>query len=263
MPPILHDLFYWPMEGGSTDPRAAMALLWVMFGVGALFTGFFMVMRLAGSFRAAAPRALGETAVVAAVVSVAILVWVGRLPDIWLLYILPLPAALTGYALWERFGPGNGARRSTSRIRTLYLKMVLDHDAGLFDGEVIKGTYRGMVLSTMTLEELRLLQVEVSSDPNSVHTLNAYLDHAHAHAGARREETAGGGETGNGQGSHRQANGAMSEEEALNLLGLSRGASVDEIKASHRRLIKQVHPDHGGTDYLAHKINEAKNLLLG
>ncbi|MEN8194965.1 MAG: DnaJ domain-containing protein [Pseudomonadota bacterium] len=240
-----------------------MALLWVMFGVGAVFTGFFLVMRLAGRLQTAAPRALGETAVVAAVFSVTILVWVGRLPAIWLLYALPFPVAVIGYALWGRFRPGNGAKRSKSRIRTLYLKMVLDHDAGLFDGELIKGTYRGTVLSTMTLEELRLLQVEVSSDPDSVNILNAWLDHAHN--GARRGESTGAGANhdGNGRQSHRQTNGDMHEEEAWNLLGLSRGASADEIKASHRRLIKQVHPDHGGTDYLAHKINEAKNLLLG
>lgn len=263
MPPILYDVFYWTMQGGPSDPRTAMVLLWVMFGLGAVFTGFFLVMRLAGRLRTAAPRALAETAVVGTFLSMAILVWVGRLPTVWLLYVLPFSAAAIGYASWERFGPAKGARRSQSHIRTLYLKMILDHGAGLFDGQVIKGTYRGAVLSSMTIEELRLLQVEVSSDPDSVNILNAYLDHAHA--GARRGESAGAGAGGNGNGrqSSRQTGGGMNEEEAWNLLGLNRGASVDEIKASHRRLIKQVHPDHGGTDYLAHKITEAKNLLLG
>lgn len=55
----------------------------------------------------------------------------------------------------------------------------------------------------------------------------------------------------------------MSEDEAWSLLGLSKGASADDTKLSYRRLMKQVHPDHGGTDYLAHKVTEAKNLLLG
>jgi len=187
MPPILYNLFQWPMGGGSLDPRTAMALLWLMFGTGAVFTGFFLVTRLAGRFRTAVPRALGETAVVAAVVSVAIMVWSGRLPEIWLLYCLPLPAVLTGYALWEIFG---------------------------------------------------------------------------SEKWARREETAATGASGDRDGPRQQANGAMNEDEAWNLLGLSRGASAVEIKTSHRRLIKQVHPDHGGTDYLAHKINEAKKLLL-
>lgn len=260
MPPILYDILSWPTTAGPSDTRAALALLWVMFGAGAVFTGFFLIMRLASRYRTTAPRALGETVTVAAVISVAILTWTGRLPPVWLLYVLPFPVAAIGYALWDRFGR-SGPRRSKSQMRTTYLKMVLDHDTGLFDGLVIKGTYRGTALSTMTLDELRLLQVEVSPDPESVHILNTYLDHAHA--GARREETGDAGANGKTHQSSRQANGGMGEEEARDLLGLSRGASADEIKASHRRLIKQVHPDHGGTDYLAHKINQAKDLLLG
>lgn len=262
MPPILYDVFFWPVEGGQPDPGTVAVLLWAMFGANAIFTGFFLAMRLAGRLRTAAPRAFAEAAVMCAVVSVSILVWAGRLPAIWLLYALPLPMAAIGYALWQRFGPGDKSRRSKSRVRTTYLTMILDHDAGLFDGEVIKGKFRGTALSTMILAELRLLQVEVSPDPESVHILNAYIDHAHP--SERRDESAEEGRSnGNGRQPGSQTNGSMSEEEALNLLGLSRGAPADEIKASHRRLIKQVHPDQGGTNYLAHKINEAKRVLLG
>ena len=268
MPPILYDSFHWSSGIGPSDPRTVVTLMWIMFGAGAIVTGFFLIRRLAGRSGTAAPRALAEAAVIAGVISVAILVWTGRLSNVWLLYISPLPMVAIGYMAWERFGLGHGARKSKSRIGTLYLKMVLDHDASLFDGKVIKGVYRGTVLSAMTLEELRLLQVEVSSDPDSVNVLNAYLDHVHA--GARRDGAAGAGAdadadadaNGNDRQAHRRTNGAMSEEEARNLLGLPKGASAVDIKASHRRLIKQVHPDHGGTDYLAHKINEAKNLLL-
>jgi hypothetical protein len=55
---------------------------------------------------------------------------------------------------------------------------------------------------------------------------------------------------------------AMSTKEALSVLGLREGASKDEIRAAHRRLIQQTHPDKGGTNYLAAKINEAKDVLL-
>jgi len=56
---------------------------------------------------------------------------------------------------------------------------------------------------------------------------------------------------------------SMSRSEALSVLGLREGASKDQIRAAHRRLIQQTHPDKGGTNYLAAKINQAKDVLLG
>jgi hypothetical protein len=56
--------------------------------------------------------------------------------------------------------------------------------------------------------------------------------------------------------------GTMSRGEALNVLGLQDGATEADIRAAHRRLIVQIHPDKGGTSYLAAKINEAKDVLL-
>ncbi len=52
-------------------------------------------------------------------------------------------------------------------------------------------------------------------------------------------------------------------EEAYRVLGLPPGASREEIKAAHRRLMQRVHPDHGGSDELAARVNKAKDLLLG
>jgi hypothetical protein len=54
----------------------------------------------------------------------------------------------------------------------------------------------------------------------------------------------------------------MSAGEAYEVLGLRPGATVDEIKAAHRNLMKRSHPDQGGTAYLASKVNEAKEVLL-
>jgi len=263
MPPILYDYLHWPMAGVQADARSVAALLWIMFGIGAIVAGFYLVMRLAGRYRVPAPRALTETAFIAAFLSVLILVLGGQLGTAWLFYAMPLPLAVAGYALWD----SRGRKRSRSETRTAWLRIVLDHEGGIFDGKVIKGVYRGRALSTMTLDELRLLQVELVADIESVNILNAYLDFAHA--GARRSQSSDSGadntyRTNNGgrRESRSGVNGGMSEEEAWNLLGLAKGASAEDIKQSYRRLMKQVHPDHGGTAYLAQKMTEAKNLLL-
>jgi len=71
---------------------------------------------------------------------------------------------------------------------------------------------------------------------------------------------AGGGNRGGGP---RSASGAMSRAEALDVLGLKEGATPDDIRDAHRRLIANLHPDKGGSDYLAAQINQAKDVLLG
>jgi DnaJ-domain-containing protein 1 len=55
----------------------------------------------------------------------------------------------------------------------------------------------------------------------------------------------------------------MDEAEALQVLGLERGAAPEEIKQAHRRLMAKLHPDSGGSNFLAVQINRAKDILLG
>ena len=54
----------------------------------------------------------------------------------------------------------------------------------------------------------------------------------------------------------------MDRQEALKVLGLAENPSREEVIAAHRRLMQKVHPDHGGSTYLAQQLNEAKRVLL-
>jgi hypothetical protein len=75
---------------------------------------------------------------------------------------------------------------------------------------------------------------------------------------ARRQGN-GHGQGGNG---HDPLSTAMSDAEALEILGLGPDAAAADIGEAHRRLLQLVHPDHGGSHYLTVKINQAKDVLL-
>ncbi|MSP05448.1 MAG: hypothetical protein EXR05_09500 [Acetobacteraceae bacterium] len=69
-------------------------------------------------------------------------------------------------------------------------------------------------------------------------------------------------QTGSGE-ALRASPGTMSSGEALQILGLKSGSSTEEIKAAHRRLMAAAHPDHGGSDWIAARLNQARDVLLG
>lgn len=155
---------------------------------------------------------------------------------------------------WRGPTPGQA-----SDIETAYLRMRLDHDTGELDGTVLDGPFRGRQLSELSLVDLKgLLQECRVNDPQSVPILESYLDRVHG-ADWRGGEQAAGGAGASGA----RPGGGMTVEEAYEVLGLRPGASKDEIREAHHRLMLKNHPDHGGSTYIAAKLNQAKELLLG
>ncbi|KPK40482.1 MAG: hypothetical protein AMJ69_02145 [Gammaproteobacteria bacterium SG8_47] len=175
-------------------------------------------------------------------------------------FLLRMLPALPGiFAQYKRQKSAGGpSAGNSSQVTTRFLRMTLDHDSGEMDGVILEGTHQGQHLHELNLDELlALLTGYLHQDEQSAALLQAYLDRIHGEAW--RERYSGGGETRSAQPPPR---GTMSTAEAYEILGLEPGASEQDIIVAHRKLIQKVHPDRGGSNYLAAKINEAKDVLL-
>jgi hypothetical protein len=145
-------------------------------------------------------------------------------------------------------GPTPG---QTSDVETEYLAMVLDHDSGDLGGDILKGTFAGRRIEDLSIAELLVLRDEcVRNDQQSVSVIEAFLDRQY---GPDWRDASDHGDA---------VYGRMSVDEAYQILGLEPGADRDEIERVYRLLMQKMHPDHGGSDYLASKINQAKDVLL-
>jgi len=177
---------------------------------------------------------------------------------------LALPAILAGISAISvgRIGPVDlgGSYRSAgqrSGVTSRWLEMSLEHDTGAMDGTVREGTYAGRRLDELDEDALKALYAELGNDRESRDLFEAYLDRRVA--GWREDGEA---DADPGPRSAPDA-GTMTDEEAYEVLGLAPGATEAEIRDAHRRLMMRVHPDQGGSTFLAAKINEAKDRLLG
>lgn len=167
---------------------------------------------------------------------------------------LPMVSGLFGNAAKAANLGGQGNPFST--LETRFLRVSLDITTGNLDGEVLEGAFEGEFLSKLPLDKLlSLLNVCQTEDPRSAALLSAYLDRHHS-----------GWRTQSSQSNHQQQNHApnhnMSANEARDILGIETSATQDEILQAHRKLIHKLHPDRGGSTYLAAKINQAKDCLL-
>ena len=137
-----------------------------------------------------------------------------------------------------------------SEVETEFIQMSIEHDSGQMSGTVLKGTFAGQKIELMELAELEQLLQECQSDPQSVSVLEAFLDRTF---NPRSRST---------NSKEAFSNTGMTHEEALEVLNLSASATKKEIIEAHKRLMQRIHPDRGGSSYLAAQINCAKDVLL-
>jgi hypothetical protein len=166
-----------------------------------------------------------------------------------------LGLSLLGWLPWSIPGFGQRTQKSTgqvSRVRSAFVEMELDHDTGAMRGTILAGPHVGQSLDALDVAMLSAFLPDIDEESRAL--LMAYLDRReptwrdHAQPGA----TAGPGSWSTGK---------MTEEEAYQILGLAPGASIDDISRAHRTLMKKLHPDQGGSTYLAARVNEAKDVL--
>jgi hypothetical protein len=233
----------------------------ILLGAVALVAIIFLLRAFVGADPKALVKALRYAGAIALALVAAFLVYTDRVGA----------AVFVGSAAWGLFTRGHvwpggwphypigGRSRSspgqTTNVRTSWLEMELDHDSGDMRGTILKGTHAGERLDKITRDALVALYHQAGKeDPETGRLLEAYLDRTFGSDWRAAEQAE--------QSVPERATTGMSRAEALKVLGLQEGASDDDIRAAHRRLMLQNHPDRGGTDYIAAKINEAKDVLL-
>jgi len=182
-------------------------------------------------------------------------------------FLLPLlrrvlPSILMGRMAGAGRGDAKAKPGNQSNVSSDILNMTLDHDSGTMSGEILKGPMAGRALADMGESEfIELLQYCRDHDEDSARLLETYLDRRFGDSW-RTDDPAGDDSASNNEGENSDSGGPLTNSEALDILGLEAGASRDEIIQAHRRMMQKMHPDRGGSNYLAARINEAKERLL-
>ena len=160
--------------------------------------------------------------------------------------------------------PGVGRKGRVSRVRSATIEMELDHVSGVMNGTVLAGPLEGAPLAQLDRDSLSSLHdFCLSADVEGARLLEAYFDRRFAGWREAAQDQGDPGRRGPGPGARRGMRaGAMSEDEACQLLGLAKGASREEVARAHRSVMKTAHPDHGGSTDLAARVNEAKDVLM-
>lgn len=232
-----------------------------LLGLAALIVGLLLINWFANTSTENAKKLLVVTGALLLFVLALVLLFTGRI-------LAAIPSAVVAWTLWRRShtafnlfqsasswrnrAQGGGSRDST--VETDWIAMVLDHGSGTLDGHVRKGRHAGKPLSALDRADLDALYAQLlDEDPDGARLLETYYRRrfGESPAGDARQDRAAA-----------SPSGPMTGEEACKVLGVGQGASEQDIRTAHRRLMKKLHPDQGGSDYFASKLNEAKDLLL-
>jgi hypothetical protein len=230
-----------------------------LLGGFAVLSGFLLLVYLfVNADPARLARGLKVTGIVIAVAAIATLAVSGRLAALLMPVAMLMPALIRVRSLLDRYRQPAGGQAST--VATAFLRMTLDHDTGRMEGTILRGRFAGMRLDELGPADLLALLRECrAEDEEGARLLEAYLDRVRPDW---RDELAGAGAGAGTGGGARPTGDAMTVEEAYAILGLSPGADDEAVKEAHRRLMVKLHPDHGGSDYLATQINRARDVLL-
>lgn len=232
----------------------------LVLGVGALIGLLLVASWFVNADPKSVVRAVRWGGVVLVLAVIILLVATGRWALMLPLFFILLPMIRNFRTAFDRMRAAHGGSAGrVSSIDTRFFRMKLDHDSGAMSGTVKEGRFAGQQLDDLQENDLHDLAADVAHDEQSAQVLEAYLDRRLGTdwRGAG-DETSGSA----GQPPPRAQPGSMTRDEALAILGLAEGASEDDIKHAHKRLMLKVHPDQGGSDYLATKLNEAKDVLL-
>lgn len=226
----------------NTPPRNLVrAAQWVVFGLATLVFLFLLFTgRLAWALAAMAAMVPGAVRLVRLLI-------LGKF----------LHAAYRGmrnpFAGLGGSGGGRASTGQTTEVSSAFLRMRLDLDSGQMTGVVTAGTFAGRDLDRLSRYEALRLRAELASDQDSLRLFDAWLGRSHPDWQEASESAAP--PPGN-------SNGPMSADEARRILDLGPEATVSDVKEAYRRLMGRLHPDHGGSAYLAAKLNEARDMLL-
>lgn len=230
----------------------------LLFGLAIIFTLFTLIHK----YKKAAPteRRSWAIKIVIAIVVIAIIVgsMTGRVPIVAGLVAAGATLAKFGLRwglpmakMWLAKNNGNATFRSQ------YLIMSVNVSSGQMTGKVIKGEFAEQMLDNLSDSQLQTLQDFFSlNDKKSYYLLAAYI-RSKGFAGA----------TDNNNDSQREStqmssSSGVSVDEALEILGFKTMPTKKEIIDAHRRLMSKLHPDKGGSDYLAARVNQAREVLI-